>query len=344
MSGHVIAYLQRPRLSIWKHITVARADRPSFLYASDDERVFLHDVVPCCTLWVISIPHPGWPPELTARIKVVDRGVKASERGRRLLGDLPGLKATGELKADPALVADFHEDIIAVGDPDQSEFFGHNNAERAMLDLALVREKRLERLRDLGDRWCPAYGQKFQRPVLVAREGVERDGVVSPGAKPLDALVATAARTVFISYKWRDIEALGKQRFVLRLAREIARAGMMVWLDRLALPGYAPRGDHDEDEKDRMVRRLLKYGYERSVALLALGTPNYGQETKPKGENWTLREWNGDVSPDATLKRVVLPLARKLPACLDGHDRLDAGNDPVVAAARLTGWVNEKCG
>ena len=63
------------------------------------------------------------------------------------------------------------------------------------------------------------------------------------------------------------------------------------------LPGYAPKGDHDQDEEDRKVRRLLKYGYERSVALLALGTPNYGRPTKPDGENWTLREWSGDVSP-----------------------------------------------
>lgn len=344
MSGHVIAYLQRPRLPIWKHITVARTDSPSFLYASDDERVFLHEVVPCCTLWVISVPYNGWPPELAARIKVIDRGVKASEKGRRLLGKISGLKAVGELKADPALIADFREDIIAAGDPDQSEFFGHNNAERAMLDLTLVRQKRLERLRDLGDRWCPAYGQKFRRPVLVADEGVERDGVVSLGAKPLDALAATAAKTVFISYKWRDVETLGKQRFVLRLAREIARAGMMVWLDKLALPGYAPKGDHDEDEQDRMVRRLLKYGYEHSVALLALGTPNYGRPTKPAGENWTLREWSGDVAPNASLTRVVLPLSRTLPTCLGGYDRLEAGNDPVAAAARVTGWVNEQCG
>jgi len=344
MSGHVIAYLQRPRLPIWKRVTVARTDRPSFLYTSNDERVFLQDVVPNSTLWVISIPYDGWPPELIARIKVVDRGVVASEKGERLRGQIPGLKAAGELSVDPALIAYFHEDIIAVGDPHHSEFFGHNNAECAVLDLALVREKRLERLRDLGDRWLPAYGQKFQRPVLVADEGVERDGVASPGAKPLDALASAAAKTVFISYKWRDVETLGKQRFVLRLAREIARAGLKVWLDKLALPGYAPKGDHDEDEEDRKVRRLLKYGYERSVALLALGTPNYGRPTKPEGENWTLREWSGDVSPSTTLKRVVLPLWRTLPAWLRGYDRLDAGNDPVTAAARLTAWVNGQCG
>ena len=52
---------------------------------------------------------------------------------------------------------------------------------------------------------------------------------------------------------------------------------MMVWLEKLALPGYAPRGDHCEDEDDKKVERLLKYGYERSVALVALGTKHYGQ-------------------------------------------------------------------
>lgn len=323
---------------------MGRTDRPVFLYASNDERVFLHDVVPCCTLWVISIPHDGWPPELTARIKVAERGAVASERGERLRGRIHGLRAAGELNADPALIAYFHEDIIALGDPDQSEFFGHNNAERAMLDLAIIREKRLERLRDLGDRWRPAYGEKFRRPVRVADEGVERDGVVSTGARPLDALASAAARTVFISYKWRDVQTLGKQRFVLALAREIARAGMMVWLDKLALPGYAPKGEHDEDEEDRKVRRLLKYGYERSVALLALGTPNYGRPTKPGGENWTLREWRGEVSPGTRLKRIVLPVSRTLPPCLGGYDRLEAGSDPVRAAAQLTAWVNGQCG
>ena len=323
---------------------VARTDRPSFLYASNDERVFLHDVVPNSTLWVISIPYDGWPPELTARIKVADRGVVASEKGERLRGQIPGLKATGELNVDPALIAYFHKNIIAVGDPDQSEFFGHNNAERAMLDLTFVREKRLERFGDFGDCWLPAYGQKFRRPALVADEGVERDGVASPGAKPLYAVASAAAKTVFISYKWRDVEILGKQRFVLGFAREIARAGLMVWLDKLTLPGYAPKGYHDEDDEDRKVRRLLKYGYERSVALLALGTPNYGRPTKPEGENWTLREWGGDVSPSTRLKRVVLALSSTLPACLDGYDRLEAGNDPVTAAARLMAWMNRQCG
>lgn len=344
MAGHVIAYLQRPRLPIWKRITVARTEQPSFVYSSNDERVFLNHVAPGWTLWVVSVPYDGWPPELTARINVIDRGVADPEKLRKWRLRIPGLKSADELAVDPALIAYFPEDIIAVGDPHESVFFGHNNAENAMLDLALSRGKRTERLRDIGDHWLPAYGQKFRRPVLIANAQFERAGIASPGTEPLEKLASAAARTVFISYKWRDVERLGKQRFVLKLAREIAKAGLMVWWDKLALPGYAPKGDHIEDEEDKKVERLLTYGYERSVALVALGTTNYGRPTKPNGRNWTLRELTGEVTPKRKIKQVVLPISKALPLCLDGYDRLPASDNPTVAAARLKAWVEQECG
>ena len=344
MDSHVIAYLQRPRLPIWKRITVARTDQPNFAYSSNDERVFLNQVVPCCTLWVVSIPYDGWPPELTARIKVIDRGVVASKKLTKWRRRIPELKAATELSLDPALIDYFPEDIIAVGDPNLSEFFGHNNAEKAVLDLALVREGHIERLRDFGPHWLPSYGRKFHRPALIADAGMEQGAIVSPGAEPLNSLKKTAAKTVFISYKWNDIKKLGKQRFLLRIAREMARSDMMVWLDKLALPGYAPKGDHSETEEDKKVKRLLKYGYERSAALVAIGTPNYGQPTRPGGENWTLGELTGELAPNKNIKRVVLPFTKKLPECLREYAKLPISDDASAAAFYLKDWMNQECG
>ena len=140
MANHVIAYLSRPRLPVWKRITVARTDQPQFIYSSNDERVFLNEVVSGCTLWVISIPIDGWPPELTARIKVVDRGVSDSKKLQEFRLRFPKLKAISDIDADPELIAYYPEYIIVVGDSAQSRFFGHNNAEKAVLNLALQRK------------------------------------------------------------------------------------------------------------------------------------------------------------------------------------------------------------
>jgi hypothetical protein len=252
------------------------------------------------------------------------------------------LKAASDLDVDPELIAYYLEDIIAVGDSAQSKFFGHNNAEKAVLDLALQRKEGLQCLRDLSDQWCSDFGQRFRRPVVIAEAGATQGRIVSPGVGPLKRLEEAAAKTVFISYKWDDIKKLGRQRFVLKFARELASAGIMVWMDRLTLPGYAPKGEHSETEEDKKLERLLKYGYKHSVAVLALGTKNYGQQTTTSRKNWTLREWTGEVAPGKKIKRVVLPLSKTLSSCLDGYDRLPFGSEPSSAAFDLKSWMEEQ--
>jgi len=102
------------------------------------------------------------------------------------------------------------------------------------------------------------------------------DEIASRCPEPLRKLASAAAKTVFISYKWCDIEQLGKQRFVLKFARELARAGMMVWLDKLALPGYASERRPLRKRGRQKSRETAQVRLRRSVALVALGTKNYG--------------------------------------------------------------------
>ena len=315
MQNHVVCYVQRKRVTDWKRLVITH-DEPVFVYGSRDDFVFPKQLKDGGTLWVIS-SQPDRPPALTARlsVKVV----------------LPRQDpALGDFGVSQRFLRHFSEfKWIAVGD-EQSEFFGYNDAGSALLNTTFESPSGELRLLDRhAENWQTEFGSKLQRPAKVSAVGLRGP----TGIAALQQLAATKARSVFISYKWRD----NTKRMIRELAYALARQGFMPWLDQLALPKSKALGLVEKDEEK--LEKLLCYGYRQCFAVLGIESPNYGVMSEGSDKNWTLREWEGALAPQKSLTKVVYnPKGAKARGILaDAHKRL-AGQSPDSAAQELKEW------
>ena len=303
MGNHVLAFVRRDLITAWKHITLSDREGPTFVYGSSNTSVFHAKLKAGDVLWVVSSLLPqGWPPELVARLEVTQQAPKGH----------PSLEVSSWLQEK------FDRKYLAVGDPDASWFYGHNDASAALLNTVFAGPDGPFRPGDGRGPWQSRYGSLLRWPVLIA-EG---------GATALQALADSSSCSVFLSYKWCDHAS--RPDFIFAFAHALARQGVMTWLDHLALPDSTALDEIVQDAVD--LRRLLEYGYKRCKAIVAVGTENYGKQSKDSDENWTLREWEGALAPDHPIKRIVYPLGEVGGQVLDSADHLLRSRDPEDAA------------
>jgi hypothetical protein len=291
------------------------------VYGSNDDQIFAREVCKGTTLWIVASLPKNRPPELIARLAVE--------------------KMTSWNDIDLGLECDIRRhfcrwDWIARCGED-SEFFGHNNAGKALLELMFGKKSAPWILSPQGKRWLGRYGSKLQGPTLVAPEGSKCQRRTSRGIEPLKELSCSADRSVFLSWKWVD-EA---DEEMVEFAYALADLGFMPWLDLLALP-RAKALNRVQKEADKL-ERLLKYGYRRSRAVIAVGTNNYGEISPNSLRNWTLGEWENEIAPEQNPLRVVYPRTC-VPACCEETraDKVLAEFEPKKAAAEFAQWWNSE--
>ncbi|MBN1811247.1 MAG: hypothetical protein JXA14_05365 [Anaerolineae bacterium] len=316
--NHMVCYVQRKRITDWKRLVLTH-DEPTFIYGSNDSRVFASKLGSGSTLWVVS-SLPARPPELVARLRVT---IVAELEDHRL-------------KIDEALLRHFREfKWIAKAGP-RSEFFGHNNAGSALLRTVFCSPSGDPRMLSEGaKRWRGKYGMKLQRPSLVATEGMAYGSLVSPGSAPLEELAKSQARSVFISWKWRD----NSRNLIRSLAYALAEQGFMPWLDLLALPAGRALKKVQHDAKK--LERLLKYGYRRCAGVIAIDSAHYGEQTIGSEQNWTLREWAGELAPERQMVRISYrPTGNAHSEVVASADVQLRGRSPDQAACELKDWFD----
>lgn len=315
----VVCYVQRKRVTDWKRLSLTHK-HPAFIYGSNDDRVFGRKLGKGDTLWVVSSLPKGFPPQLVARIQIS----KIGKRNSRALG------------VAPDLLRHFREfRWIAVGSKRTNEFFGYNNAGKALLELVFEGPSTLWKLSPSGKSWKSKYGSKLQRPAVIAPKGMSTGKIRSPGAEPLQKIEKLASKTVFISWKWKD-NSPGR---VLKIAKALTEAGFMPWLDLLALPTAKALSLIQKDAPK--LERLLRYGYRRTAVVLALGTGHYGEQSETSEKNWTKREWTGALAPQKELYKVVYPVSsHRLPDFLSSADHTLKNKTPRSAAMELKKWFN----
>jgi len=279
---HVVAYVQRSKITDWKRLMDPGAGQPfPFIYGSRDSNVFAKFVKEGSVLWVFSATPDGRPPSLVARLHVIGR---ADDVGGETYGVPPGVLRAFRKEINGRRLFDF----IAVGHPTESRFYGYNNASKALLSLNL---KWVHTLRTLsGEAPCPrgtcnwhsSYAAPLNRPALVVSD-----------PKPLEDLDHAAARSIFISWKRRDNWKRRKE--VRKLVYTLADQGLFAWLDVFAFPPSIALSEKVDPDAD-LISRLLQYGYQHCNGLLALETRNYG--TPGILGNWTEMEWLGKFDSD----------------------------------------------
>lgn len=268
--NHVLSYVRRSVITDWKR-QVFREDEPLFVFGSNDRRVIPH-MQAGDHLWIIS-GQPDGPPSLVARI-VVDWVTPAV--------DVMSIPAE---RLNP-----FRIWTWIVRGTDESEFFGYNDASGALLNTVFCSQSGRPRVLSASrGPWSNALGLKLQAPTLIFPAGKPFGKWVSQGSAPLETLAARKALSVFMSYKWKD----GNQALVLAAAQALERAGLMPWLDQLALP--RARASKRIAQNEVLLRRVLKYGYNQSTAVMGVYSPNYGVATNPDSGNWSRREWRGEL-------------------------------------------------
>ena len=271
MENNVLCYVQRSLITKWKRLVLTRDD-PLFVYGSNDDRVFAKLLKDGGVLWIIA-SIPKHPPELVARLDV----------------EMVRERDDPELDINPRFLQEFDFTWIAKG-KDTSEFFGHNNAEKALLQLAFRPQKgKPWKIAPETTRWLGKYGSKLQSPRFICEAGEFENGVVSLGSQPFNDFQKQKSRTVFLSWKWHD----NTKTFMRSLAEELVAQGFMPWLDLLAMP-WSKDLDQREEDKPKL-ERLLKYGYQHATVLVAVDSKHYGKATKPY-KNWTKHEMEGEVS------------------------------------------------
>jgi hypothetical protein len=178
----------------------------------------------------------------------------------------------------------------------QSRFFGLNDATEAMACISFTNQRgkawRLDST-DPGRPWNSQHGRRLQNPLRLASEGDRVVGMaVSTGASPLVDLATSAENhSVFISYKHADVGEWGSEAFLDQLAAELARMGLAVWLDRVALKGTG--GKELQPETDTTMAELLRQGLNQSRVVLGVWSDRYGTPSILDGKNWTMDEWHG---------------------------------------------------
>jgi hypothetical protein len=280
MENNVLCYVQRSLITKWKRLVLTH-DEPLFVYGSDDDHVFATRLKDGGILWVIAST-PGGSPELVARLDVE----MVRERGNP------------ELDINPRFLRKFEYKWIAKG-KDNSEFFGHNNAEKALLQLAFgPKNGEPWKIEEGATQWQGKYGSKLQSPRYICETGELEKGLISLGNLPLLDLQKKKSRAVFLSWKWRD----NTKNFMRSLASELVAEGFMPWLDLLAMP-WSQHIEQREKDKPKL-EKLLKYGYQHSAAIIAIDSENYGTPTE-EFPNWTKREWEGELAKNIKIKKLV---------------------------------------
>jgi len=276
----VVCYVQRKRITDWKR-RVFQEKSPLFIYGSNDDRVFSklkkHD-----SLWVIS-SIPGRPPELVAHFII----------------DAVGPFGDPKIKIPAERLRPFREFKWIAKGTKKSEFFGHNDASRALLNTVFSSASgKPRKLSDHIEEWQSDFGQKLRRPTLIYQEGKIYKNKPSPGNSLFEALAGTKNYSIFISYKWKD-----NTKYLSRsLAYALANEGFMPWLDQLALPRAKATAKINRDEQ--ILEKLLKYGFKKSKAVFGINSMKYGVKTTGSHSNWTEREWNNEL--DNTLDRLKI--------------------------------------
>jgi hypothetical protein len=280
MGNNVLCYVQRSLITKWKRLVLTR-DEPLFVYGSNDHRVFEKRLRNGGVLWVIA-SIPKGPPQLVARLDI----------------EMVRKREDPELNINPRFLQEFNYTWIGKG-KETSEFFGHNNAECPLLQLTFLPEKRKPwKIDEHAMQWQGKYGRKLRSPRYICERDKWVNGLKSVGSQPLIDLKKKKARTIFLSWKWRD----NKKSFMRELANELVVEGFMPWLDLLAMPWSR---DLKEREKDKpKLARLLKYGYQRSALIVAIDSTHYGTANQCN-PNWTANEWNGKLATDKMTQKIV---------------------------------------
>lgn len=313
---HVVAYVQRKRISDWKR-GVLYGRNPLFVYGSSDEYVFARKLRRNSTLWVVSSLPDERPPELVAKLVITSSG-KLDAFANRL---------------DWRVLCRFREfKWLALASGRLSRFFGNNDASRALLQTFFRRASGSPMLGEGKKRWSSQYGIKLLRPAEIIPEGEIIGGKKSPGAEPLKKLEKLAAeKSVFISYKWCDND----RDFVRRFAYALVKEGFVPWLDILALPQALALEKIQQDAP--LLEKLLRYGYKHCRAIIALGTKRYGESSHGSAKNWTWRELSGQVAPGVKLFKVLYPRKGKISTRVsDSTDAILTSKNPERAAKEFT--------
>jgi hypothetical protein len=325
-ADHVVLYMKRKFLLRWKRIVLI-PDKPAFLYGSSDDTVFARRVGSGTTLWIVSPGPDKRRPVLVATMEV-DR-----------LAEIKCGKAHPDLGVRPEILNRFVQEgyrWIASGPEKAGAYYGYNEAGEALRKTTFGLGKPWT-LSQRGDVWINGFYRCFQGPRAVAAKSLVAG--VGSGIKPLQSLAGTAQHSVFISYKWGD----GVKRKVRAFTLALAKNGFMPWLDTFAFPraGYSREFKRDPDR----LEKLLRYGYKRCKAVIAIGTPHYGEMTPKKGnKNWTEREWSGELWVHKRPHRILYPHRDfRRSALLERHPekKMLKKEDPWEAALELKRWFKK---
>lgn len=323
---NVVAYVRRSKVTDWKRLMDPGSGEPfPFVYGSRDPHVFAEHVQKGSVLWVMGATPDGRPPSLVAKLHVIGRA------------DDP----CGETyEVPPSVLRAFrkHFKYLAVGDSESSRFYGYNNASQALLSLVL---KWVHEPRTLsGEPPCPQGSCTWKSSYATP---LNSPAVVVSDPKPLQDLHRKAAHSVFISWKRHD--NWKRRRSVRELAYAMADKELFAWLDVFAFPpSIALRAKVDPNAE--LLKRLLRYGYDRCNALLALETKGYG--SPGISGNWTETEWTGNfeeckpASPPSF--RVVYRFDSSCSSkrLLQNRDRLLSNSDWPTVAKEIKDELNAR--
>lgn len=271
---HLVAYVRTSKVTDWKRLALLyeRDGTPAFVYRSDDDVTFAEHAKEGAVLWIIE-SHKDAPPSLVARLQVV------GQLHAKLRVDV--LEVTGNANVPNGMLLDFEYGRklrwYAVGDPNCSRFFGHNDVSGALIETDLEGEPaRWQGARE----WAPRFGQRLQRPRRL-RSGQES---LEKFAEDL------AERSVFLS--WKHCNFKERHHEIRALVRALADNNIECWWDQLALPRSRALNRLTKDPD--LLKRLLDYGLAESQVLLALGSQDWGKpSSRDSSRNWTLGEWEG---------------------------------------------------
>jgi hypothetical protein len=187
MANQALCYVQRKRVTDWKRLVLTH-DQPSFVYGSNDDRVFASKLAQGSILWVVS-SLPGRNPALVARMELA--GVWERE--------------DPNLEVSPDLLNHFREFKWIAKGTSNSTFFGHNDAGPALISTVFERASGSTwTLTDRQSDWHPEYGKKLQRPTIVHIHSKGSPLLDEIHSTPLRELSDSARKSVFISWKWKD--------------------------------------------------------------------------------------------------------------------------------------------
>ena len=270
-------------------------------------------------VWVVGVGRAGQP-TLDARINVDSLYSKCEDgkRWRGVLGHYPG-----------------------------SCHFGLNDAVDAMAKIAFINCKsKVWRLpsTDAGRPWNSQHGKRLQNPMRIAPVGHDVAGQKSSlGAGPLEDLAKASIRqSMFISYKHDDFDDIKSLKFLDQLAIELARRGVAVWLDRVALAGTG--GRKLAQESDQQLTQLLAQGLDQCSAVLGVWRNLYGTPSEIDGENWTGREWAGSGRGTKRVALDPMRVYRRRPGLPKPTERVLLPADPGPAqAGNVADRIVSKC-